>query len=62
MTTLPPGSKLCAGQWTGVTCTRRERCARHVELKDADKRAIVFAALCPGRDDYWPHFVKVDAK
>lgn len=61
MTTLPPNSKLCTGEGTGLACTRRDRCARYVEIKDADKNARIYPSLCPGRDDYWPHFVQVEA-
>lgn len=58
MTTLPPNSKLCAGLWTGVTCSRREHCVRYLEALKADSTARVHASLCPSRDDYWPYYVK----
>lgn len=58
MTTLPPGSKLCAGLSPAVTCSRREHCARYVEALKAGPTERVHASLCPGRDDYWPHYIK----
>ena len=61
MSPLHPGSRLCTGEWTGVTCSRRDRCARYVEIKDADRTARIYPSLCPGRDNYWPHFVQVEA-
>lgn len=61
MKTLPPHSKICTEEGTALTCSWRDRCARHVEIKDADKTARIDPSLCPGRDDYWPHFVHVEA-
>jgi len=57
---LPKNAKLCTGMWTGTVCSRREHCARYLALKDADRLARVFSSLCPGLDDYWPHYIRVE--
>ena len=59
MTQLPPDSKLCIGEWTGVICSRRSECARHTEIATAPAHARIYPSLCPGLDHYWPHFVKI---
>lgn len=46
----PPGAT--------TPCSRRITCARYTQRADRSDSAALAQWLCPGRDDYWQHYVK----
>lgn len=60
---LPYDTARCMGHWSEshAPCRQREVCARYIERNDYSESTPFYAAMCPGRDGYYEHIIKVEA-
>lgn len=56
---LPYDTARCMGHWI-APCRHRKECKRYIERNDYSESTPFYAAMCPGRDGYYEHIIKVE--